>query len=118
VCRYLLSQCDASTPDAERKMTMATYRLPLYFTYFSQGFFNVPVDYDRFVPRADTVPIQLGSDGPTVKGTINWRANRNGTARIRGRGLARWFGNNFKVGDIVEVVFSIGDRIVLKRPGA
>jgi hypothetical protein len=95
---------------------VATYRLPLHFTYFSQGFFNVPVDYDRFVPRADVVSIQLGSDGPIVQGTINWRANRNGTARIRARGLAQWFWETFKVGDIVEVVFLIG-RIVLKRPG-
>jgi hypothetical protein len=95
---------------------MATYRLPLHFTYFTQGFFNVPVDFDRFVPRADTICIQLRADGPTVEGMINWRANRNGTARIRARGLPRWFWDNFKVGDIVEVVFSIGDRIVLKRP--
>lgn len=96
---------------------MATYRLPLHPTYFSQGFFNVPVDYDRFVRRADSVTIQLGPNGPTVEGTINWRANRNGTARIRARGLARWFWDNFKVGDIVEVVF-FGDGIVVKRPGA
>jgi hypothetical protein len=97
---------------------MATYRLPLHITYFSQGFFNVPVDYDRFVPRTDVVTLRLGTHGPELDGTINRRANRNGTARIRARGLGRWFRDNFKPDDIVAVDFSGGGMIVLRKPGA
>lgn len=97
--------------------TMATYKLQLHITYFTQGFFNVPVDYDRFVPRSDTVPLQLGVDGATVVGTINRKANQNGTARIRARELKRWFWANFEPDDLVDVVFSSGGVIILKKPG-
>ncbi len=95
---------------------MATYRLHLHLTYYSQGFFNVPVDFDRFVPRGDTAALQLGAGGPRVEATINRRANQNGTARIRARGLGRWFRDNFKPGDVVDVLFMGGDLIILGKP--
>ena len=64
---------------------MTVFNLKLQETYFKQGFFNVIVDFDRFV-RAEEGPIwlRLGRNGREIQASINRHANNNGTARIIG----------------------------------
>ncbi|MDQ4077459.1 MAG: DUF6494 family protein [Chloroflexota bacterium] len=94
-----------------------TYSLTLHRTYYDQGFFNVPVDYDRHV-REDEGPVKLvlGKDEQVIEGYVNRSANTNGTARIMGRTALRdWFQDRFQVGDQVDVTFQSPDVIQLLR---
>ena len=78
------------TPDMP---TVGTFTFVLQKTYLRQGFFNVGVDAQALLGAdGDTIELFLGESEHPVLGTINRRANTNGTPRIMG-GLAvrRWF---------------------------
>ena len=94
---------------------MPIFHLELQRTYWSQGFFNITVDYDRFVRSSEgEVELILGKNGSRIKGTINRSANPNGTARILGRApLKKWFQANFKQGGIVNVDLTDENKIIL-----
>ena len=98
---------------------MAIFKLQLQKTYFAQGFFNVVVDYDRFVRSTEgPVTLRLGRTGEDVQGRINRGANTNGTARIlAGPKLRDYFQKNFKPMGIVAVDLASMDLIVLDKPG-
>ena len=61
-----------------------TFPLKLEKTYYAQGFFNVKVDYDRYVGREGDVELVLGAS--TITARIDRTANQNGTARVMGGG--------------------------------
>ncbi|MYC08034.1 MAG: hypothetical protein F4X57_12830 [Chloroflexi bacterium] len=89
--------------------------LTLHKTYYNQGFWNIPVDLDRYV-RKDEGPITLvlGQTGREVQAFVNRSANQNGTARIMGgSALRKWFRQNCDVMDDVPVRFASPDRIIL-----
>jgi hypothetical protein len=92
---------------------MATFTLTLQDAYYNQGFFNVPVDYDRHVRQSEgQIDLVLGQGGPRISGSINRRANQNGTARIMGgTELRDWFQQNFSKMDSVEVLLDSTEQI-------
>ena len=97
---------------------MPIFELTLQPTYYKKGFFNVTTDFDRFV-RSEEGPVRLklGMNGQEIQGTIDRKANQNGTARIYGRSMLRdWFQRNFKPMDVVAVDLSSCDTVVLDRP--
>lgn len=87
---------------------MPVFKLTLHKTYYQSGFFNVTVDYDRFVRQTSgPVTLVLGNSGQTLQGDVNRTANQNGTARIMGGAeLKRWFQANFKLGSTMDVDLS------------
>ncbi len=92
---------------------MPLFKLILQKTYYRQGFFNVRVDFDRFV-RSTEGPVELvvGTPGLKIAGKINRSANQNGTARIMGGAKLRdWFQANHTPGDAVDVDLSSFDSI-------
>ena len=96
---------------------MPILSLTLHPTYYNQGFFNVPVDFDRFVRSQEgLVLLRLGLGGPEIEGTINRRANRNGTPRIMGRTKLRdWFQKNYEPLETVPIDLSSPEIIVLYK---
>jgi len=97
---------------------MTIFPLTLQPTYYAQGFFNVTVDYDRYVrSREGPILLILGEDGEqTIEGRIDREANLNGTARIHGGARLRdWFQANFAVMDDVCVDVTLPDLILLAR---
>ena len=96
---------------------MTTFPLKLQKTYFKEGYFNVPVDYDRYVRNSDgPVRLRLGRNGPEIEATVKRSANQNGTARIYGRTALRdWFQMNFEPLQTVNVDLSSQDVIVLDK---
>lgn len=96
---------------------MPIFNLKLQQTYFKQGFFNVVVDYDRYVRKTDgPVRLRLGSNGTEIEAKINRQVNNNGTARILGGvSLQAWFQTNFAPMDTVSVDLSSQDVIVLEK---
>ncbi|MCX5886070.1 MAG: hypothetical protein NT096_09215 [Proteobacteria bacterium] len=72
---------------------MPIFKLKLQQTYFKQGFFNVVVDYDRYVRKTDgPICLRLGRTGTEIEAKINRNVNNNGTARILGGvALRTWF---------------------------
>lgn len=96
---------------------MPIFNLKLQQTYFKQGFFNVVVDYDRYVRKTDgPVRLRLGRNGNEIEGKINRHVNNNGTARVLGGvALRAWFQNNFEPMDTVAVDLSSQDVIVLDK---
>jgi hypothetical protein len=61
------------------------FRLTLDKTYYRQGFFNVTVDFDRFI-RSTEGPVELilGTSGLKIQGKVNRSAKLNKTSRIMG----------------------------------
>lgn len=84
---------------------MTNFKLHLGDTYWSKGFFNVSVDFERFLTLADgPIDIFLGNDARPLVGRITRSANRNATPRIFGnKPLADFFQKNFKKGGFVSV---------------
>jgi hypothetical protein len=94
---------------------MNVYKLKLYKTYYNQGFFNVPVDYDHLV-RRDEGPIEIRlADNSRIMGHVNRTANQNGTARIMGHvELRDWFQSKSRALDYIEVAFLSPELVRLK----
>lgn len=86
---------------------MPIFPLKLHKTYLEQGFFNVTVDFDRFVRQTEgPVELVLLADGKEQRreAKVNRSANMNGTARIiGGTKLRDWFLNHFDVGTRLDV---------------
>lgn len=97
---------------------MPIFSLTLHRTYYNQGFFNVTVDFDRFVrPQEGPIVLRLGLRGPETQGIVDRRANRNGTPRIIGGAKLRdWFQKNYKLMEIVAVDLSSPEIIILHEP--
>lgn len=94
---------------------MPLFKLILQKTYYRQGFFNVTVDFDRFVRSTEgPVGLVLGKSRDKIEGKINRSANRNGTARIMGGAKLRdWFCDTHKLGDVVDIDLSSFDPILI-----
>jgi hypothetical protein len=92
---------------------MPLFDLTLHKTYYKQGFFNVPVDYQGYVRPSDgPVELILGTSGTRIEGRVDRRANQNGTPRIFGGAKLRdWFQRNCAQGGIVRVDLSSFDSI-------
>ena len=84
---------------------MVNFNLRLEDTYWSKGFFNVPVDFERYLTTTDgRLDIFLGDAAMPLGGRISRAANRNATPRIFGnRLLADFFQKNFKRGGFVSI---------------
>lgn len=95
---------------------MPIFTLRLQPTYYKMGFFNVTVDFDRYVRSSEgPVQLRLGDSGQVIEGRIDRHANPNGTARILGGVRLRdWFQRKFEEGDRVSVDLQSLESIVLK----
>ena len=94
---------------------LGTFPLTLQPTYFRTGFFNVGVGHaSELGADGDTIEIFLGNASKPVLGTINRRANNNGTPRIMGGPQVRdWFHSNCRGMDqlTVDVLSPVSIRI-------
>lgn len=74
-------------------------------TYHRTGFFNVGVSAQGLLGTdGETIELFLGDSPQPILGTINRRANANGTPRIMGgSGLRDWFGANASVSTTISV---------------
>ena len=81
------------------------FNIQLGRTYWTKGFFNVPVDFERFFVGADgRFDIYLGNSTEPLVGRSSRSANGNATPRIYGnRALAEFFQEWYRVGDTVRV---------------
>jgi hypothetical protein len=82
-----------------------------------EGFFNVVVDYDRYVRTSDgPVRIRLGTTGAEIEGAVSRKVNNNGTPRILGGPQLRdWFQRNFRPMDTVAVDLMSQEVIILDK---
>jgi len=99
---------DAAEADLKSPATQ-TFTFILQPTYSRTGFFNVSVTAEKsFGADGETIELFLGSESQPILGTINRRANVNGTPRIMGgTGLRDWFNANAAVlGSIAVDVLS------------
>lgn len=92
------------------------YRLRLSKTYYNEGFFNLGVDVERFITYDEgPITILVGEDRQEISGRVTRKANQNGTPRIFGGAELRdWFQENFKRGEIGQVVILEPDRVWIR----
>ena len=92
------------------------YKRSIKATYFNHGFFNVEMDYDRYV-RLEEGPIDLvllKDRGRCIKGRLDRKSNNNGAARIHGGNeLLKYFQMHYKVGDDVDMDLTSEKQIVI-----
>jgi len=76
--------------------SVGTFSFVLQPTYFRTGIFNVGVSSQKFFGAdGETIELFLGTSEQPILGTINRRANANGTPRIiGGSGLRDWFSSS------------------------
>jgi hypothetical protein len=79
--------------------SVVTFHFVLQPTYYRTGFFNVGVSAQKNLGAdGETIELFLGNNAQPILGTINRRANLNGTPRIMGgTGLRNWFNLNATV---------------------
>jgi hypothetical protein len=89
------------------------FPLKLQETYYSTGYFNVTVDFDRFVRSSEGhIELLVGESRKRIDGRISRAANTNGTARIYGGSELRdWFQKHHRIGDIVSVDLQVENTI-------
>lgn len=82
-----------------------TFVFTLQPTYYRSGFFNVGVASEHYLGAdGETIELFLGDASTPILGTINRRANMNGTPRVMGgTGLRDWFQAIGSVMDLVTV---------------
>ncbi len=92
---------------------MHSFRLRLEETYWNKGFFNVPVDHERFLTSVEgALEIRLGDGSESISGRISRTANSNATPRIYGKkALIEFFHANFKQGGFVDVEI-VADNVI------
>lgn len=83
----------------------AILRLTLQPTYYRSGFFNIGVGgQSQLGADGETIELYLGDAPEPILGTINRRANSNGTPRIMGgTSLRDWFAASFEPMAEVEI---------------
>jgi hypothetical protein len=97
---------------------MINFNLRLGDTYWSKGYFNVSVDFERYLTMTEgPIDIFLGDAAKPLVGRLSRSANSNATPRIYGnKPLVDFFQRNFKRGGFVSVeivspeVIRIGGR--------
>jgi hypothetical protein len=82
-----------------------TFVFVLQQTYYRSGFFNVGVTSEKLLGAdGETIELFLGEASQPTLGTINRRANSNGTPRVvGGTGLRDWFVANASIGGTIAV---------------
>lgn len=95
----LVTAPEAPTP------IVGTFSFNLQPTYYRTGFFNVGASSQTlFGADGETIELFLGNGTQPILGSINRRANINGTPRIMGGiGLRDWFKTNASEKDTVSV---------------
>lgn len=85
----------APVPNHDAKLLDAAphFRLTLQETYHRTGFFNVPINVEKYFGKdSESITIYCGREKLAVIGKINRTANNNGTPRIMGQvPLREWF---------------------------
>lgn len=84
---------------------MVIFTIRLEATYWTKGFFNVGVDFERYFTQDDG-PFEIYVEALTtpIVGRISRSANRNATPRIYGnQQLAKFFQQWHRVGDSVRI---------------
>lgn len=92
---------------------MINFDVRLGDTYWSKGFFNVSVDFQRYLTMTEgLIKIFLGDAAQPILGRISRSANTNATPRIFGnKRLAVFFQGHFKRGDLVSVEIISSDAV-------
>ena len=84
-----------NVPNHDAKLLDAAphFRLTLQETYHRTGFFNVPINVEKYFGKdTESITIYCGREKLAVIGKINRTANNNGTPRIMGQvPLREWF---------------------------
>jgi ribonuclease VapC len=91
-------------------------RIELQKTYYRQGFFNVPVEHDRFLgSHSSKIEIFIENADDPIQGIINRTAQRNGTARVLGyAGLRDYFESHFQPGAALFVAIESPQRLRIR----
>ena len=93
-----------------------SFLLTVEATYWKQGFFNITVDYERFIGgHGESIDIHCQHVDEKIEGTINRTANSNGTPRVMGRSaLKRWFQETVRERGRVKVTILSPNSISLR----
>ena len=86
-------------------------------TYFRQGFFNVPMDFERyFAGDGSIVFITLPGRPQPTEAKISRRANRTDAPRVMGGARVRdWLQQNLRVGEKIRVIVHGPKEIEIKK---
>lgn len=86
-------RANVSSHDAKLLDAAPHFRLTLQETYHRTGFFNVPINVQKYFGKDnESITIYCGREKLAVIGKINRTANNNGTPRIMGQVRLRdWF---------------------------
>lgn len=108
--RVLDPEIEPSKPTSEQSLEFSeTFQFILQPTYLRSGFFNIGVSAQKHIGSdGETIELFFGKSQQPVLGTINRRANTNGTPRIMGGvALRDWFNKEARELDKIHVqVFS------------
>jgi hypothetical protein len=86
--------------------------LRLENTYWSKGFFNVRVEFERHVlQKQGPIDIFLGNSPVSIRGRIDRTANMNRTPRIHGNKPLRAYFQQFAPLSTLRVAFESPTRI-------
>jgi hypothetical protein len=122
----LVWPAENNTDDEEEQLTQTAknrggtstmfFELPLGDRYYHDGFFNVTVDFDRWIgPEGQRLDIVL-PDGQRVPAYVERYSQSNGTARIHaGKKWRDYVQAHYALGDIILLELRSFNEIVVRR---
>lgn len=104
--RRLAHPLPTKTVSAAGAVLKPSFLVTIGKTYFRQGFFNVPVDFERyFAGDGSTATIVLAGDPSPCEVRLNRRVNQNETPRVMGGVKLRdWLHENARIGGQIRVI--------------
>lgn len=99
---------------------IGSFSFTLHPTYYRTGFFNVSITSQQLIGGdGETIELFLGGATQPILGSINRRANSNGTPRIMGgSGLKDWFHENAREMSLIAVEVASPNAIRLRTTEA
>lgn len=96
-----------------------SFEVPLKETYYNYGTINPGKSMNQYLGEHDTqIIVYLGNKDEFITSKINKTANKSGAVRIVGNNhhIARWFQENFELGDTVSARIIDPHHIILMLP--
>lgn len=99
---------------APASKTRPSFKVTVGKTYYRMGFFNVPVDYERYF-AGDGKELEVELEARTIFANVNRTANAGGTPRIMGgTALRDWFQSHVTLGGQVTISVISKEKIAIR----
>ena len=93
---------------------MKTFQITLGETYYNNGYFNIPIEYDEFISdQSEKITLVLGEQ-KEVSAKVTRLTNQPITRIFGRKALKNWFQANFKLNDTLDITIKSPEKLIFQ----